>query len=429
MHPLDAASDAAANAACGLIAPCGLAKSAVHSAANGAFQDTADQMFDGFDSITKGFLTSWTGHSFIVDIEGGASQWFRDTNLPLNVSLFTLGLIVAGIRIMLSVRGEPLKDAVSGVIRVLAITTAGAAAIKVFAWGSDAYSQYILQVSGVNAGGSALIMSFASNFPALALIFGLVGILAVACQWIIMIVRDATLPLLNAFWPSAAAGSLFERGQQAFEKVTSWIIAFLIYSPIAAAIYAYAWRLKSGDDGPGGVLTGLTLIGLAVLTLPALMRLLVPAVSAVGRASGGTMALGAIAAAVSAGVAVGAAVATGGGSAPAGSGAASSTGTAGTAAGGEVGTAAAPTGADTSSGIGGAVGGGTTTGADAAGGGGGSSTAGADGGDASDSSGGPVASGSSGSSSSGSRAGWAAAQSLVDSGASRGGTAEGMIGE
>ncbi|KDP89794.1 MULTISPECIES: hypothetical protein [Clavibacter] len=415
-HSLDAAGEAT----CALVAPCGVAKTAIHSAANGAFEDTAAQMYQGFDSITKDFLTSWTGNSFIVDIQGAASQWFRESNLPVDVGLFTLGLMVAGIRTMYMVRSEPIKDAVSGAARVLAVTAAGAGALKVLAWASDSYSQYILRVSGTSANGAEIVSTFATQFPALALIFGLVGVLAVGCQWIIMIARDATLPLLTAFWPSAAAASLFRRGQQAFEKVTSWLIAFLFYSPIAAAIYAYAWRLKNGDDGPGGVLTGLTLIGLAVLTLPALMRLVAPAVEAVGRASGGAMALEGVAAAVSAGVAIGAAVATGGGSAAASTIATTGTVGGGTAAAAEGGWAATTTASSSPSGLDVAVGGDGAPGADAP-----------DSGSPASSPEGAGAQGSEASadSSTRARAGWAAAQDLAASAKASNTTAEGMIGD
>ncbi|RII94855.1 hypothetical protein [Clavibacter californiensis] len=418
VHPLDAAGDAT----CALVAPCGVARSAVRNVATGAFEDTASQMYQGFDSITKDFLTSWTGNSFIVDIQGAASQWFRESNLPVDVGLFTLGLIVAGIRTMYMVRSEPIKDAVSGAARVLAVTAAGASALKVLAWASDSYSQYILRVSGTSANGAEIVSTFATQFPALALIFGLVGILAVGCQWIIMIARDATLPLLTAFWPSAAAASLFRRGQQAFEKVTSWLIAFLFYSPIAAAIYAYAWRLKNGDDGPGGVLTGLTLIGLAVLTLPALMRLVAPAVEAVGRASGGAMALEGVTAAVSAGVAIGAAVATGGASAAAGTGTGASSATIGgeTVAAAEGGSAATTAARGSSSGIDGAVGGDTAPG-----------TAAARSGSPASSSEGPAVQRpeASGGASTGARAGWAAARDLAGIAEAGDKTAEGMIGD
>ncbi|ALD14369.1 hypothetical protein [Clavibacter capsici] len=418
-HPLDAVG----NAVCALVAPCGAANSAARSVATGAFEDTAAQMYQGFDSVTKDFLTSWTANSFIVDIQGAASQWFRESNLPVDVALFTLGLIVAGIRTMLMVRSEPIKDAASGAARVLAVTAAGAGALKVLAWASDAYSQYILRVSGTSANGAEIVSTFATQFPALALIFGLVGILAVGCQWIIMIARDATLPLLAAFWPSAAAASLFQRGHQAFEKVTSWLIAFLIYSPIAAAIYAYAWRLKNGDDGPGGVLTGLTLIGLAVLTLPALMRLVVPAVEAVGRTSGGAMAVEGITAAVSAGVAIGAAVATGGGSAIAGTGAAAGTTTTGTSGAGTAAGAEGPSAATTAT-----VG--SPSAVDGAG-------EGAPGGDTAAVGSSTALSGSfratgyaaPGGTSPGSRAEWTAAQHTADSTQAADTTAEGMIGD
>ena len=182
--------------------------------------------------------------------------------------------------------------------RAVAVITLGTAAIQILVWGGDAYAQWILKVSGRRAtGGYAIAGVRGEHHPALALIFGLLGVIAVGLQWVIMFVRQALMLLLNAFWQIVAAYALLQPGEQAFEKITAWIIAFIIYMPLAASIYAFAWRLKNGQDGVGGVLYGLMLIVLAVIALPAIMRLLIPASAAIGSAVGGAMAMGVAAAA------------------------------------------------------------------------------------------------------------------------------------
>ncbi|AMM22909.1 hypothetical protein AX769_22520 (plasmid) [Frondihabitans sp. PAMC 28766] len=408
----------------------------VSAVASGAFQDAANNIYQGFDGLMKDFLTSWVGQGLVVNLDGSAAKWFQQSILPINILLLVVGLIIAGVRTMLAANGGPFREALTSLGRVLAVTTFGTAAVQILVWGGDAYAQWILKESGTSADSGKLAGDFASQSPGLALIFGLLGIIAVGLQWAIMFVRQAMLLLLMVFWPTTASYAMMRQGQQAFEKVTAWIIAFVIYSPLAASIYAFAWRLKDGQDGPGGVIYGLMLIALAIIALPAMMRLLVPAAAAMGNASGGAMALGMTAAAVSAGVAVGAAVATGGGSAAAGAGG----GTAGTAA--KAAGPSAATGGDVASATGG--------GDEATGGGGNSPVAGgggeaaapsgtsAGGGDSSGSGGsaqsasGASDSGSSsgaGGQSTGSKAGWAAGGSAADSASSSDGAAEGMISE
>ncbi|MBF4615910.1 hypothetical protein [Curtobacterium sp. VKM Ac-1376] len=339
VNPGDTALCIASPALCAVKQGVGAAAS---SAASNGFKQAAETMFAAYDDIMKQFLTSWVGASFKVDLDNKATSWFQDTTLPITIVLLTLGLVVAGARVMYSHRGEPFQEAMAALGKAVAVITLGTAAIQIFVWGGDAYGQWILKVSGTTATAGYVDAAFATSSPGLALIFGLLGVLAVGIQWVIMFVRQALMLLLNAFWQVSAAYAVLRRGEQAFEKITAWIIAFIIYSPLAASIYAFAWRLKNGQDGAGGVIYGLMLIGLAVIALPAIMRLLVPASGALGSAIGGAMAMGVAAGVVQAGVAVGAAVATGGasagasgaGAAGAGAGAGAGSGAAGGVAGG-----------------------------------------------------------------------------------------------
>ncbi|MBT1620587.1 hypothetical protein N8D74_17835 (plasmid) [Curtobacterium flaccumfaciens] len=446
MNPGDTALCIASPALCAVKQGVGAAAS---SAASNGFKQAAETMFAAYDDVMKQFLTSWVGAGFQVSLDNKATSWFQDTTLPITIMLLTLGLIVAGARVMYSHRGEPFQEAMTALGKTVAVITLGTAAIQIFVWGGDAYGQWILKVSGISATAGYVDAAFATTSPGLALILGLIGVLAVGIQWVIMFVRQALMLLLNAFWQVSAAYAVLRRGEQAFEKITAWIIAFIIYSPLAASIYAFAWRLKNGQDGAGGVIYGLMLIGLAVIALPAIMRLLVPASGALGSAIGGAMALGAAAAVVQAGVAVGAAVATGGASAgasgagAAGAGAGAGGGAAGGVAGG--GEVAASGGGGAGGGDSSPVAGGGSsdagTSGDGAGGmvgdGGGASGAAADSGSSAagasggGSDGGSVAGGSSPDSgqSSGSTASMAAAQVVASGAGDAPSTAEGMISE
>lgn len=70
----------------------------------------------------------------------------------------------------------------------------------------------------------------------------------------------------------------------------AWTIAFILYKPAAAIVYAIAFRMTGTDlfksDGTGlfQIVTGLALMLIALVALPALMRFLVPAVASVGGA-------------------------------------------------------------------------------------------------------------------------------------------------
>src|SRR5699024_8346752 len=123
--------------------------------------------------------------------------------------------------------------------------------------------------------------------------------------------------------------------QQAWRKANGWLLALLLFKPVAAAIYALGFRLLRQNsstegydeimDGLVSSLTGLLILALASLALPAIIKFVVPAAAAGAGAFSGGAALGA-----TAGVAAGAAVIAGTGGA--GAGAATASGSGGSAA-------------------------------------------------------------------------------------------------
>lgn len=351
-------------------------------AAADAFTKMAEMMVGSWDSMMKEFLTSWLNVGLLVDLEAGSIQWLTAQLQVISIFLTVLGIMFAAIWTMIHYRGDKAIKLAQTMAKVVVVTTLGAAAVQVIIAGGDAFSTWILDSAGITTDARQIPLTIAAANPGIAILGGIFGIIATIIQWGIMLVRSALLPLLVGVWPVAAAASMIGGADQAFSKITNWIIAFALYKPVAAIIYAYAWKTKSGDDGLGGVINGLVLIVLAVVALPAMMRLIAPGTSALGGASGGGMALAGGAALVGAGVAAGAAVLSGGGTAAAGAagGAAKMAGGAGAA--GSTGMATAAGSSVTAGGAGaaGAGGGADPTGGGSGGGGTGGSGSGSSGG-------------------------------------------------
>lgn len=305
-------------------------KGAVNSAVDSGANNLGEAMMGAWDSIMKGFLTSWLDAGMLVSLDGASMQWLTDQLQVISIFLTTVGIMIACVWTMVHARGDQAVKASKALFMVFLVTTAGTALMQVAIPAGDAFANYILDEAGVTVDGYSQLGPAAGAVsqigPGLAIVAGIFGVIATLLQWIIMIVRATVLPLLIAVWPVAAAAAMIRGAEGGFSTVTKWLVAFLIYKPVAAIIYAFAWKLKSGDDGIGGVINGMLLLVLAVAALPALMKLLSPATAAMGSAAGGTMAMAAGAAVVGAAVAGGAAVMTGGGSAAAGASAAGSAG-------------------------------------------------------------------------------------------------------
>lgn len=283
--------------------------------ANNAIADLAKTLMESYDALLKNFMTSWLGKGIMVNLDGISVQWFTESTSIITLFLVTIGLMLAGLRTFMSRSGQAIGTVAKQLFMVVFIASAGSLIAQVFIIGGDAYGQWIINNAGLDVTSFVVAVELATKMTGLAIVLGFFGILAVLCQWVLMFIRGALLPLLIGFWPVGAAAAMVESKSKMFDAITAWIIAFIIYNPVAASIYALAWRLKGGDDGLSGVINGWTLVILAVVALPAILRLVTPAAQAMGKMAGGAMAMGITAGAVSAGVAVGAAVATGGASA------------------------------------------------------------------------------------------------------------------
>ena len=107
-----------------------------------------------------------------------------------------------------------------------------------------------------------------------------------------MVVRGGLLVILAGVLPLTASFTNTQMGKQWFGKVVGWTIAFILYKPAAALIYAAAFSLTGTDafkDDGGGIwtiLTGLALMLMALIALPALLKFVAPMTGAV--AGGGT---------------------------------------------------------------------------------------------------------------------------------------------
>ena len=99
------------------------------------------------------------------------------------------------------------------------------------------------------------------------------------------------LPILVGVAPMWAAMSWMESGKQAFAKTIGWLFAFLAYKPVAALVMAAGSALMV-TAGPGDDSQAITLMLTlsVIILLPAMIRVIVPAVqSSVGGGGGGIL--------------------------------------------------------------------------------------------------------------------------------------------
>ena len=214
-------------------------------------------------------------------------------------------------------RGQPLWELVVALLKFTVASGAGLAACVLLLQTGDGYSKWVIEKSTPHGGfGDSLMLLLSigvanpsSGIIMFVIVIGVIAILVSFAQIGMLIVRGALALLLAGTLPLAYSATNTSWGRQWSQKHTAWLIAFIVYKPVASTIYAAAFRIldsfgkKDGDVGQQIVYftAGIVLMVAGLVALPAIMRLVTPAVGAASGAgamfagaAGGAVASGAI---------------------------------------------------------------------------------------------------------------------------------------
>lgn len=397
--PGDQLSSSDAEDGCGLNPLCHVGEAA-GSVAESVLQMIVQNFIDGVTALLSA-INTWWFDTPSPDLDNNAVAGLQADLMYMAGIFAVVGFLVALARLVMTQDvNQGLISALSPIVALIVVTGAYMTAIPILRDSFDEFGMWLMQQAGedgdpvdITVLGTMMASGVLGNVG-IGLLIGALMLLGSVVNFLFMILRDLLLLILVAFLPVIAASTGTQTGKQAFGKANAWLIALLLYVPVAAGIYALGIRLirqdvqiTGMDDGVDAMLSaimGLLVLVLAALSLPALIKFVVPAAAMGASAFSGGAALGAAAS-----VAAGAAVigATGGAGAAAG-GASAAAGGAGGASGAASGGAGAGTGGGASEaagvGAGGGAGGGASEAASGgAGGGANGATGGASGGESS----------------------------------------------
>ena len=280
---------------------CSAAGDAAAAVAGDAFDSVARKFLEGVGKAVELVVTFWVQiPTPVMDQDSGPVAALRGSLSWLVGAMGVVGLLLGLSRVMWSHRGDEASEVFKGLIRLVVATSMAVPVVALVTAAFDEFSVWILNRS---AGGDlgAVVLKF-GTFSALsglgsAIVFivGLVGIGSAVVQVCLLLVRAGMIIILAGVLPLTAAGSTTEAGKATLYKTSGWLLAFVLYKPTAAIVYAAAFFTAGQGGDVVSQLTGLFMIVMAVLALPALMRLVTPAVGAVtaGGGSGAGMAAGA----------------------------------------------------------------------------------------------------------------------------------------
>lgn len=278
---------------------------------------------DGLQAMAQGFAdsASYTVKNLTelwlktdspnVSGPGSVALWLQDRTAPLIFGAAFLAILWCAYRMATSGTFDHLADLALALAKLVLVTGVAATATTSALLIGDAYTDWML--AGVTPRLSAVVVGAVASAPALTILLAVLIIIAQIVQVGIMLVKNAMVILLVGFLPLTAAATNTPVGRGGFHKALTWLLAFVLYQPVAATIYAVSFKLADRQKGIEEQLTGLVLMVLAIAALPALMRFLVPAVAAAAGGNAGAVSGAIVGAAVATGATLAAGAATGGG--------------------------------------------------------------------------------------------------------------------
>ncbi|MES4886057.1 hypothetical protein ABVB69_36990 [Streptomyces sp. NPDC000349] len=266
-----------------------------------AFDEIAESAAKAASTTVEALGSAWMnlGTPNLSDNTGPVA-FLQGSTLWITSFTAVLCLLVAAGQIAWQRRGETARQALQGLLNLLMVSSAGVATVALLTSAGDRFSVWIIDRSTgcrqISAAGepveqcvgefekrtSAMLALGGTDSSFLVLIMAILVITGTVAQIALMIVRMAMLVILTGTLPLVAAASSTPAGRVWFRRSVGWLLAFVLYKPAAAVVYAAAFSISGHeqDNEVISMVSGVVLIVLACFTLPALMRFAAPVVQA-----------------------------------------------------------------------------------------------------------------------------------------------------
>ena len=245
----------------------------VASVAKGAFQEIAESAAGAAGQMILDSLTWWI-RTPSVDPHTPAVQTAQSYTLPLIALVLMGSVLVQAIRMTLSRKRDPALNVGIGLVRYFVVATVGLVVLAGALKAADDFAVWVVDQGMADFGPrmkTVLTPQVITN-PFSLLAMGGLGYLLGALQWVLGFVRQAGLLVLAALLPLAASGSINESTKPWLNRMLPWGLTLVGYKPMAALIYMIGFTFLGTANDVTTVMTGLMVLVLAVIAMPAMMR-------------------------------------------------------------------------------------------------------------------------------------------------------------
>lgn len=256
------------------------------------------ELFTYWMEVKAPDLESATGPVLMMH---GGLHWFT-------VAIGAVAFAIGGARLVLTRRPENAVSIAQSMGTLFFATWVAIPLFNILLSVGDEFSKRILDRAAGGAFAGKFVSFLTTNIalvkPLGVLPMMLVGLIAVAggfVQLLFMFLRNAALLVVLGVYPLAAAAHSTPSGRSWFQKLTGWIMALVLFKPMASIVYATAFLAIADGRDVMNVILGVVLIVMATLALPALVKLAAPATAAVAAGGGGLAGLAGLGGAVATG--------------------------------------------------------------------------------------------------------------------------------
>lgn len=301
---------------------------------------------------------------------GSATERIQDSTVVFVGVAGVIGTVFALIKLARDQDRASAENLVMGMLRTVLTSAIAVSMVSLLLTVTDEVAPWLVRTIsgsawedglGTAMGLDALVgAGMTVVFAGLIIFIAPLALLGAILNAVLVIFSYGMAGALCGLLPIFAASSVTERGRKSFDKAVGWLIAVVLFKPAAAVLYGFGLAMVNGITGTAdseemnrviSLLTGLVIILSACIAMPALARVMVPAVSAGPQgmgASGLAMLGGAVAVgALTGGLGAGAGAAAAGGGAASGGAATTGAAAAADAGASTTGAAAAEAGATT----------------------------------------------------------------------------------
>ncbi|GAA0965386.1 hypothetical protein [Actinocorallia libanotica] len=194
---------------------------------------------------------------------------------PVQLTVAVLAMLLAAGKMALTRKADPLIGVGSGLALVAVVAAIGVTLPNLLLRWVDEWTEWVLTASTGDAFAermTGIVLASEAVPGVLAFVLGLVALVIGGIQAILLLFRQSSLIILAGVLPLAAAGALAPATRDWLKKVTGWMLSMIFYPAAAAAVYAAAFTLIGTGKGLRTTLMGLSMLVLALVAFPVLLK-------------------------------------------------------------------------------------------------------------------------------------------------------------